>query len=74
MSDKIFLKNYEKTITEFCIKNDRSKITGSESNKKIDNIKKKLNKLYLMLKSREIKNTKTKKKVKKIFISNLKKI
>ena len=43
MSDKIFLKNYEKTITEFCIKNDRSKITGSESNKKIDNIKKKLN-------------------------------
>lgn len=44
MSDKCFLKDYENTITEFCIKNDGSKITGSESNKKIDNIKNKLNK------------------------------
>ena len=44
MSDKCFLKDYENTITEFCVKNDGSIITGSESNKKIDYIKNKLNK------------------------------
>ena len=43
MSDKIFLKDYENIITELCIKNDGSIITGSESNKKIENVKNILN-------------------------------
>ena len=50
MSDKTFLKDYENKITEFCIKNDGSKISGSESNKKIDNIKNKLNNSYNIFK------------------------
>ena len=43
MSDKVFLKDYEKTITELYIKNDGSKVTASESNKKIEAFKKKSN-------------------------------
>ena len=39
MSDKVFLKDYENTITEICIKNDGSKKTCNESNKKIENSK-----------------------------------
>ena len=42
MSDKVFLKDYENVITEYYIKNDDvSKVTGSESNKKLENVKNK---------------------------------
>lgn len=43
MSDQIFLKDYENTISHFNCKNNTSKKTGTESNKKIENIQNKLN-------------------------------
>lgn len=70
MSDKFFLKDYENVITEFCNKNDGSKVTGSESSKNLENIKNKLNepkKITFKVEVAGSKKSKIEKKCQNIF-------